>query len=68
MNAPIYGWAKVKITVKKATTDMDRVISLLDASITDPVALIAEAPHLHFLDIESFDELLCSEEQVDGNK
>ena len=34
------------MTVKKATTEMERVMSLLEASMTDPVALIAEAPHL----------------------
>jgi len=34
------------MTVKKATTEMERVMSLLDTVMTDPVALIAEAPHL----------------------
>ena len=34
------------MTVKKATTEMERVMSLLEASMTEPVALIAEAPHL----------------------
>ena len=42
----MYGWTKVKITVNAATTLIERVMSLLDASITEPVALIADAPHL----------------------
>ena len=32
----------------KTTTETDRVISLLEASITDPVAEIANAPHLEY--------------------
>ena len=36
----------MNITVKNATTEIERVISVLDASMTDPVALMAEAPHL----------------------
>ena len=42
-----YDWerANVKITVKKATTEMDRVISELEASITEPEAEMALAPH-----------------------
>jgi len=34
------------MTVKKATTEMERVMSLFEALMTDPVALLAKTPHL----------------------
>ena len=34
------------IRVVLTHTEIERVISLLEASMTEPVALIAEAPHL----------------------
>mmetsp|Transcript_19272 Transcript_19272/g.28073 ORF Transcript_19272/g.28073 Transcript_19272/m.28073 type:complete len:294 (+) Transcript_19272:74-955(+) len=40
-----YGWANVKKMVKNATTEIEREMSLPGASMTLPIALMADAPH-----------------------